>query len=275
MATQGETFGSMTGGKDGGNKTPRPEQVPLPRGDAESVHGFEGESGGGNVTGGVVRRQRRGFKSVVTDVVGRDVKRNYKVTGTVQVNNIQEFFQDSISPEYAQEIIEEMITMWGVDPSTEPLANQAAEDIIFLHIIAVSASDKGNWAVAYPLPPGRSGEEREANFQMFSDSLARVHGRTRRQFARGIADRIRQYLNKKENVFLLDHVAAKVGCERSLADLAFDGSTHCSGLSTVQVQFTKTLENRNLFERDDLAAEGASARLLSSAMMRGVPRAVN
>lgn len=233
----------------------------------ESVAGDEVESGSGNLSGGVVRARRRALKALSGSAV--TVRRNYGVASGVQFNNLQELYQDVSSPEEVQAVLEHVFELWGV-PFDQPTTMKFAEDLCFGFIVAVSASDKANWDVAYDLPcapfekDGVKVSVVEADFKVFSDALMRFFGVTRRQFARGAANRIRLYLSEPENQHLLADVATKVGCDLQMAYLAFDGSTHCSGMTSKEVQFTKTLESRNLFERDDEVARGASDRLMSS-----------
>jgi len=241
-----------------------PRQYPLP---PESVAGDDVVSGSGNMSGGVVRSRRRALKAVTVGVTA--VRRSYGVANGVQFNNLQELFQDMSSPDEVQSILEHVFGLWGV-PFDQPTTMKFAEDLCFGFIAAVSASDKANWDVAYDLPcapfdlAGVRVSVVEADFKVFSDTLMRVFGVTRRQFARGAANRVRHYLSEPENQHLLADMATKVGCDMQMAYLAFDGSTHCTGMTTKEVQFTKTLESRNLFERDDEVARGASDRLMSS-----------
>lgn len=260
----------------GGMHHPFPTGSPhASAGRAESVQG-DVPSGGSN-TGGVVRPRRRGIAGTKTSGVGGLTARNYHVATGVKFNNLSELYQDSISPDFAQEIIEDVLGKWHV-PFDQPEALKFCEDLIFGFIVAVSASDKANYNQVFDIPvkPVSVGGEvvttLDGDFGLLSSALIREFGITRRQFARGVADRIRKYLMEPDNVHLLDDVATKVGCDRAMATLAFDGSTHCKGLTVKEVQFTKTLENRNLFERDDEVARGASERLLGS--MGVGPRAV-
>lgn len=253
------------GGKSGGFGGGLPPQPP--RRAPESVSGDDVQSGTGNVTGGVVRARRRALKALSSGAAV--VTRNYSVANGVQFNNLQELYQDVSSPEEVQSILEYVFELWGV-PFDQPTTTKFAEDLCFGFIVAVSASDKANWDVAYDLPcapfsrDGLKVSNVEADFKVFSDALMRTFGVTRRQFARGAANRIRLYLSEPENQHLLADVATKVGCDLQMAYLAFDGSTHCAGMTPREVQFTKTLESRNLFERDDEVARGASDRLMSS-----------
>lgn len=267
---RGETHGF--GGMHAHQPSPVPA-APFPGAAArsppppESVHGDDVSAGSQN-TGGVVRPRRRGIAGVRQPNAQVTVRRNYPVAAGVAFNNLSEVYQDSISPEYAQEIMEGVFTTWGV-PFNQPEAMKFCEDLVFAFIIAVSASDKANYSVVFDVPvrpmtvDGVQVSTLDADFGVLSLALFRQYGITRRQFARGVADRVRKYLAEPENAHMLDDVATKVGCDRQMAYLAFDGSTHCKGMNSREVQFTKTLESRNLFERDDEIARGASDRLLS------------
>jgi len=242
----------------------------------ESVFGEDVHAGGNN-TGGVVRPRRRGIKGVTAHNAAVDPKRNYHVAAGVQFNNVRELYQDSVSPEHAQEILEHVFSLWHV-PLDQPKAAKFCEDLVFAFIVAVSASDKASYSVVFDVPvePITVGGETvtmlDGDMGVLSSALARKFGVTRRQLARGLADRIRKYLAEPENVHVLDDVAVKVGCDKQMAYLAFDGSTHCTGLTPREIQFTKTLESRNLFERDDEVVRGASERLMSG--LSNGPRAV-
>lgn len=254
-------FGAM---HEGGSGTRSPAAVPVPR----SVHGDDVEAGVNN-TGGVVRPRRRVITGKRRDHQVASVTRNYSVASGILFNNLEEVFQDSISPEYAQEILEDVFTKWGV-PMDQPEAMKYCEDLVLAFIIAVTASDKANYNQVFDVPVkpvivgGTQVTSMDADMAVLSAHLQRECSVTRRQFSRGLADRTRAYLLSPENAHLLDDVATKVGCDRQMAYLAFDGSTHCKGMNTKEVQFTKTLENRNLFEREDQLASGASDRLLNA-----------
>jgi len=267
------SFGGMhsqTATQAGPQAGPPPGPLPpSPRGEyAQSVRGDDVQSGSEN-TGGVTRPRRRGIKGTSRANTQAAVLRNYPVSAGIQFNNIAEVYQDSVSPEFAQDIMEAVFKMWGV-PFDQPKAMKYCEDLVFAFIIAVSASDKANYNIVFDVqvePTTYRGDvvtTLDGDFGVLSRALTREYGVTRRQFARGIADRVRRYLAEPENIHVLDDVATKVGCDRAMAYLAFDGSTHCKGMTPREVQFTKTLESRNLFERDDELARGASDRLLNS-----------
>lgn len=252
-----------SGGGNGGRQGTAAEE------DVRSVVEDDVDSGGGNVSGGVARRRKRVLRGLVAANAHAAVSRNYLVAGGVQFNNIQELYQDMVSYDEAQEILERVFQTWGL-PFDEPRTMKFAEDLVSGFIVAVSASDKADWSVAFDVPAAKG--EIEADFKKFSDILMREYGVTRRQLARGLANRTRAYLMAQGNQHMLADIATKVGCDTSMAPLAFDGSTHCSGMNPREIQFTKTLENRNLFEREDEIAVGASTRLMAG--LSTGPRAV-
>jgi len=256
----GEGFGQDTIGRS-----------PAPTGGlgqkrAESVSGDSVHGGMSNVTAGVTRARRRVVQAKTSALSGA-VPKNYRTTTAIMFNNVDEVFQDKISREYAQEIIEELFEVWGV-PLDQPQAAKYAEDVLWTFIIAVTASNKADYNRVYDVPVRpleRAGETLssvEADMSKLSVLLESKYGVTRRQFARGVADDLRSFLRHDDNQSLLPQLATRVGCETMMAYLAFDGSTHCSNLTTREVTFTKTLESRNLFERDDVIAQGASDKLM-------------
>lgn len=239
--------------------------------DVVSVDGRDVRSGGSNVNGGVARRKRRVIKGLAPSATGLPVRKNYLTSTAVMFNNFEELVQDAISREYAQEIKEELFGIWGV-PLEQPEAAKYAEDLLHLFLVAVTASNKADYNVSYEIPVKGGTGIVVADFSQLSRLLEYTHLVTRRQFARGLADELRGYLKQPENNQLMPALATRVGCEPLLAYLAFDGSTHCTGMTTREVAFTKTLESRNLFERDDVVAQGASDRLMQG--MSGGVRAV-
>jgi len=174
-------------------------------------------------------------------------------------NNIEELFQDGISRVYAQEIIEELFMLWGITTESPEIAKYA-EDLLWTFLVAATASNKADYdrELEVPLKVGTV----TASFSVFSDLLAAKHGVTRRQFARAVADDLRKFIKHEENQFMIPLLATRIGCDPQYAHLAFDGSTHCSGMTSREIAFTKTLESRNLFEDDAVLASGASERLM-------------
>jgi len=237
--------------------------------DVQSVHNGHISPGAANVAGGVARRKRRGVKPVSRPRYGEPIPKNYRTSEAVMFNNISEMFLDSVSPEYAQEIIEELFEAWGV-PTEQPEAAKYSEDLVFSFIAAVTASNKADYNREFEIPTLEG--EITVSFSVLSELLISGHSLTRRRFARGVADRVRQFLLREENSHLLPLLAGRVGCDPQYASLAFDGSTHCTGMTSREVQFTKTLESRNLFEDDAVLAAGASERLLQGPS--GGPRSV-
>jgi len=228
-----------------------------------SVVGEDVGAGGSNVSAGVVRRKKRVIKGLVAAEYGNGVEKNYRTSNAVMFNNASELFQDMVSRQHAQEIIEEFFDASGVDVTDAKVAKYA-EDVLFLFLIATTASNKADYSrqIAVPTKNG----DIELDFFVFSNILQSGHGVTRRNFARGIANDLRKYLRQPENSHLLPTLATRVGCDPQFAHLAFDGSTHCAGMTSREVSFTKTLESRNLFEDDAVLGSGASDRL-----MQGLP----
>jgi len=228
-----------------------------------SVIGEEVTGGGSNVSAGVVRRKKRVIKGLRGVDYHYNVEKNYRTSGAIMFNNADELFQDMVSRQYAQEIIEEFFDACSVD-TTDAQVAKYAEDVLWLFLIATTASNKADYdrQVAVPTKNGSV----ELDFSVFSNILQSGHGVTRRNFSRGVANDMRKYLRQPENSHLLPTLATRVGCDPQFAHLAFDGSTHCSGMTSREVSFTKTLEARNLFEDDTVLASGASERL-----MQGLP----
>jgi len=228
---------------------------------AESVVDDGVQPGASNVSGGVTRRRRRNIAGLSRVRLGAPVMKNYRTSTAVMFNNLGELLQDSITPEFVQEIREDLFEKWGV-PTEQPEAAKYAEDLLLAFLIAVTASNKADYNRVYDIPVKGGNGIVTADFSILSRALESVHGVTRRQFARGMSDDIHAFLRQEDNLFMLPLLATRIGCEPQHAHLAFDGSTHCSGMTSVEVQFTKTLEARNLFERDDIVAQGASDRLM-------------
>lgn len=254
-----------------GSTAGRPAGVGQGNTRAESVIDDEVPSGASNVSRGVVRKSRRGINGLAKNRLGGLVAKNYRTSTAVMFNNVVELFQDCVSREYAQEILEELFAQWGV-PVQQPEVAKYAEDLVVAFLIATTASNKANYNKVFDIPVKGGEGIVAADFSMLSRLLESGHGVTRRQFARGMADDMAAYLRQEDNSFMLPILATRVGCEAQYAYLAFDGSTNCTGMTTVEVQFTKTLEARNLFERDDLLAQGSSDKLMAG--MSTGPRSI-
>lgn len=258
---------------DGQGTRTEPGGVPGPRtepaGTAPSVVEEDIDSGRANVTGGVTRRRRRVVRGLSVARLGRPVGKNYRTTDAVMFNNFDEMVQDRISREYGQEILEELFDKWGV-PVEQPEAAKYAEDLVWTFLIAVTASNKADYHREFDVPLRKGSVT--VGFSVLSDLLEAVHGVTRRQFARAVADDLRDFIRHEENQFMVPALATRIGCDPQLAHLAFDGSTHCTGMTSREIAFTKTLEARNLFEDDAVLASGASERLMQGPS--GGPRSI-
>lgn len=217
-------------------------------------------SGGANQNGGAVRSRRRVIGARTGPNYGQP-NRNYNVTGATMFNNLEEIYQDMISREYVQQIMEELFDRWGL-PTDQPATMKFAEDLLLAFLVATTASNKADYNKSYVIPVSGGSGEVEVNFQSLSDILQIGHNVTRRQFSRGLANDQRDYLRREDNIHLLSRVANRINCDPQLAHIGFDGSTHCTGLTTREQVFAKTLESRNLFERDDVIAQGSSERLM-------------
>jgi len=148
-----------------------------------------------------------------------------------------------------------------------------AEDLLWLFLIARTASNKADYNAEFEVPC-RKGSVL-VNFRTLSLLLSDTHGITRRNFARGVADDLRAYLQREGNQFIVSRISQRAGADPQMGTLCFDGSTNCTGLTSTETAFTKVLEGRNLFERDDVIAEGASGRLfqgMSGGVRSVVPR---
>jgi len=275
-----EQFGSMHGvaAPYGGIPDQRAAHQPARTGyghegdDAESVvdHGLR--AGGSNVSGSVVRRARRKVGALSPAVASMSaVPRNYVVSSGVMFNNLQEMTLDAISPIYAQEVLEEVFSAWGLSFDS-PERMKYAEDLVFTFLAATTASDKADFNREYDLPSAPGGGELVASFKVLSDLVVIKHRLTRRQFARGLADRVRSFIKAEQNGALQAALADRAGSHAQYGDLCFDGSTHCTGLTPSERAFVKVLEARNLFESDAVLATGASDKLLSGFNSRQGPR---
>lgn len=225
----------------------------------QSIVDDRASSGQANVAGGVKRAKRRVVPSKSKFSPSGHVAKSYAASSGIMFNNLNEMFQDTISREYAQEIIEQVFEHWGV-PADEPAALKYAEDLVWAFFIATTASNKADFDFAFVIPCDDG--EIDAEFSVLSKTLAEQFGVTRRQFARGVADDMRRFIKDPDNVHLRAKLADRAGCDPQMADLAFDGSTHCTGLTSAQLTFTKLLESRNLFEDEAVLSQGSSGVLM-------------
>jgi len=256
-------FGSLRGDQTQQRRPPPP---------ASSVADEAVGGGSSNISGGVVRRARRKLNPVPTpSYAGTGVARNYNVVSAVLFNNMQEMTLDAISNDYAQEILEEVFQAWGL-PFDNPTIMKYAEDLVFTFLIATTASDKADYNRSYDLPAAPGSGELLADFKLLTDTIVIGHRLTRRQFIRGLADRLRKFVRADENAVLQASIADRAGCQYQYGDLCFDGSTHCAGLNPSERAFVRTLEARNLFESDAVLATGASDKLLTGFNQRQAPR---
>jgi len=258
-----EGFGSLGSPSRGQVELPTSPRVSEVRGRSApaSVRAESVAPGVSNVSGGVVRRQRRGITAKANyNYGGGGPVRSYAVDPGVMFNNLSEVTLDSISPDHAQEVLEGLFDAWGL-PTNMPSVMKYAEDLVFTFLIATTASDKADYNREYAVPTGHG--EIVVDFKVLSDLLAMKHGLTRRQFVRGLADSLRTFCRHDDNAELRAGMADRAGCQAQFATLAFDGSTHCRGLGPTERAFVKTLEARNLFEQDAVLAADASNRLLT------------
>lgn len=222
---------------------------------------FESEgAGSNNLTKGVVRAKRRVVRGLVDYEEKQYAKRGYGVSGVTMFNNVDEMFLDTISRDYAQEIVEEFFRVCGI-PTDQPSSTQYAEDVLWAFIVARTASNKADYNVAYEVPV-KGGTNAELDFSKLSLLLNEKFGLTRRNFSRGVANDVRGYLMRPENQFVKVRAAQRVGADNQYGALCFDGSTGCTNVTTSELTFCKLLEGRNLYERDDVIAQGASDKIM-------------
>jgi len=263
-----EGFGAM-GGQTGGPSGPGSFYVPggtggpIGAGRGRSVS-QAGESVAGSANFGLARRP--GGKRVVgaqrplvvTDLDGsRAIVKNYIASDAIQFNQVEELQADSISREYAQELLEALFLSWGI-PTSDPVVARKAEDVVFAFVAVRGASPYADYDLAVMVGG------KEVNLSTLSDIL-RAREVQRRRFARAVADDVRKYIKLKENAILRDRLQTKLGVFPQYVHLAFDGSTHCTGMNRNEVAFTKALESRNLF--DDESVKGS---LKGSSLLDGV-----
>lgn len=263
FATEDDGFGKDVEGAFGTSSRRPREETSLFGGRqasrSASVVDDYSSPGRANVSGGVTRAAKRVVRAKAAALPGVMVKKSYVASKSVMFNNLSEMFLDSISREFAQEIIEAVFTAWGI-PFGDKDAVKYAEDLIWGFIVAATASNKADYDRTFEVPTATGPVD--ASFQVFSNVLESQFGVSRRQFSRGVSDDIRAYLKEPENLPLLPVLATRAGCENQMADLVFDGSTHCSGMVSTEITFTKLLQARGLFEDESATAVDASARLM-------------
>jgi len=234
-----------------------------PQGHSRGVQGGAGSSGSSNMGFARSSGNRRVVgtdKSVVS--LGydgaRQLVRSYQVSGDLQFNQVEELQADTISREFAQEIIEKLfVTAWGLN-SSDATVMKKAEDVLFAFLAVRGASPYADYDLSVMI----GGIEVEMS--VFSDVLASVEV-PRRRFARAVADDIRGYISHPDNVILRGRIQTKLGIFSQYVHLGFDGSTHCTKMNRNEVAFTKALESRNLF--DDESVKGS---LKNSSLIDGV-----
>jgi len=254
-AVSGGLFGSLlpprsapgNGGRSGGDRS----------------GGAQGDGVSGNL--GFVRQQgpRRvvgATQSVASFAAdgGRVFNKSYAVASGVQFNLVDEMMPDSISRDFAQEIVESLFfSSWGIS-SRDAIAMRKAEDVLFAFLIVRGASPFASYELSVMV--GESVVEMEdLSVLLLSKEV------TRRRFIRALADDLRKFIKEPENAILRGRIVTKLAINSQYAHLGFDGSTHCTGMNRNEVAFTKALESRNLF--DDESVRGS---LKNSSLLDGV-----
>jgi len=224
--------------------------------------GSESSAGSGNL--GLARRSgnRRvvgSTKPLVT--LGADGQRvytrSYQVSDTLQFNQVDELQADAISRDFAQEIIEAVFAAWGID-TTKPAVTRKAEDVIFSFLAVRGASPYASYDLAVVV------DGKEVEMSTLSNILNAKEVQ-RRRFTRAVADDLRKFIRHPDNGILRDRLQTKLAVFPQYVHLAFDGSTHCTGMNRNEVAFTKALESRKLF--DDESVKGS---LKGSSLLDGV-----
>lgn len=258
MATQVRTSGAgqSTSGRSGLPSSFDARGYPRP---PASVVDESDRSGANNVSGGVVRAKRRVVRGLLSSDDVFRTRRNYQVTGVTMFNNLEEMYLNVVSQDLAQEVTDRLFEAWGL-PTDQPDTMQFAEDLLHAFLIARTASNKADYNAEFDVPV--RGGEIIVSFARLSTLLADTFGLTRRQYARGMSDHLRSYLRRPENQFVRSRCAQRVGADPQYGDLCFDGSDECKGLTSSESTFTSLLADRNLYERDDIIAQGASDKLM-------------
>jgi len=187
---------------------------------------------------------------------GTELVKSYKVASKMQFNDVEELRGDSISHAYAQEILEKLWAKWELDTS-DPSLMRKAEDVVHALFAMRTASPDADYNVYVLLG------QRECSLQDISDLLFEEEV-TRRRFARAISDDIRSYITEPDNGRLREMLTVVLGVKSEYSHLAFDGSTHCSGMSPNQIMFTKNLERMNLFDTQEVRDKLGSTQMLAT-----------
>lgn len=146
------------------------------QGRAQSVAGDSVNGGQSNMSGGVTRARRRVVASK-SSALGGAVLKNYRTTNAIMFNNADEMFQDKVSREYAQEIIEELFEVWGI-PLDQPEAAKYAEDVLWMFLITVTASNKADYNRVFDVPvkPVQRGDQTVSNVEADFSKLSLFAG---------------------------------------------------------------------------------------------------
>lgn len=188
--------------------------------------------------------------------VGEDVRKSYVVASGIAFNDVEELRGDAISRSYAQELLERLWEKWGLDTSVAEVMRKA-EDLVHALFAMRTASPDADYSVVALLG------NKEVSLQDLADLLSDEEV-TRRRFARAIADDIRAYIANPENGRLREMLTTELGVKSEYAHLAFDGSTHCSGMSANQIMFTKQLERMNLFDTQEARDRLGTGQMLTT-----------
>jgi hypothetical protein len=205
----------------------------------------DGNQGGANQgqPTGLVRPRRRVVNSTAGGITVGSVSRNYQVEQGVQFTNFTELKNDMISPEYAQEILEQFFIETKIDMAN-PKATKMAEDVVFTFYIQNAASQK-------------TGHEKIVDIygvELDMMLLLRIlvsHSVTPRRFVRGVADRIFVFLGSPEMQAMRVDLTSKYTLDNpDHARIAFDGSTHITNITTDVRQIANMLASRGIYENE-------------------------
>lgn len=210
---------------------------------------------------GLVRPRRRVIGNNNVARLGAEVKRNYAVAANSQFTNYTELKNDMISPEYAQEIIEEIMAIALIDTGNAN-ATRMVEDVIFTFYIQNAASQK-------------TGHEKVIDVYGVEFDIMVVlnvlvsHSVTPRRFTRALAARIHAFLRLPENGPLrTDLIRRYALSDPDHAALAFDGSTHIPNLPVEQMQVATMLATRGIYD-NAASVKNASERTTYDGVLTG------